>query len=85
MTDEAGNLVPTADDQLIFDVEGAGAFKAVCNGDATSLESFTRPQMKLFAGQLVLVVKSGTAAGDIRVTVRAPRRNLSATLRLKAK
>lgn len=36
MADEAGTLVPTADDTLTFHVEGAGAFKAACNGDATS-------------------------------------------------
>ena len=84
MTDEAGTLVPTADDTLTFHVEGAGAFKAACNGDATSLEPFTLPQMKLFAGQLVLVVKAGTKAGDIHVTVRAPQRNLAATVQLQA-
>ncbi len=84
MADEAGTLVPTADDALTFHVEGAGAFKAACNGDATSLEPFTLPQMKLFAGQLVLVVKAGTQAGDIHVTVRAPQRNLAATVQLQA-
>ena len=84
MADEAGTLVPTADDTLTFHVEGAGAFKAACNGDATSLEPFTLPQMKLFAGQLVLVVKASTQAGDIHVTVRAPQRNLAATVQLQA-
>ena len=84
MADEAGTLVSTADDTLTFHVEGAGAFKAACNGDATSLEPFTLPQMKLFAGQLVLIVKAGTQAGDIHVTVRAPQRNLAATVQLQA-
>ncbi len=40
--------------------------------------------MKLFAGQLVLVVKASTQAGDIHVTVRAPQRNLAATVQLQA-
>ena len=84
MADEAGTLVSTTDDTLTFHVEGAGAFKAACNGDATSLEPFTLPQMKLFAGQLVLIVKAGTQAGDIHVTVRAPQRNLAATVQLQA-
>ena len=30
-------------------------FKAICNGDATSLESFVEPHMKAFHGQLVAI------------------------------
>ena len=59
LTDAKGTLVPDADDQLTFEVTGAGKFEAVCNGDATSLEPFTKPTMKLFKGQLVVVVRSG--------------------------
>lgn len=51
LTDEAGTLIPQACDQLEFEVTGAGCFEAVCNGDATSLESFKAPTMKLFNGQ----------------------------------
>ncbi|MDX1283851.1 MAG: DUF4982 domain-containing protein, partial [Draconibacterium sp.] len=36
VVDKNGNLCPTADNQLNFEVTGAGTFKAVCNGDATS-------------------------------------------------
>ena len=57
-TDKQGTLIPDADDQLDFEVTGAGSFEAVCNGDATSLESFKQPTMKLFHGQLVVVVRS---------------------------
>ncbi len=67
IVDKNGTLVPDADNQILFDVQGAGVFKAVCNGDATSLESFTQPQMRLFHGQLVLVVQAATAKGDIVV------------------
>ena len=67
IVDKNGTLVPDADNQIFFDVQGAGVFKAVCNGDATSLESFTQPQMRLFHGQLVLVVQAATAKGDIVV------------------
>ena len=68
MTDADGNLCPNANDQLVFNVEGEGAFKCVCNGDATSLESFTEPKMKLFNGMLVLTVQSSGKAGKIKVT-----------------
>ena len=70
MVDKEGNLVPDADHQLVFEVNGAGHFKAVCNGDATSLESFVSPTMKLFHGQLVLVVEASKAKGDITVVAK---------------
>lgn len=70
MMDKEGNLVPDADHQLVFEVNGAGHFKAACNGDATSLESFISPTMKLFHGQLVLVVEASKAKGDITVVAK---------------
>lgn len=70
MTDKDGVLCPLANDQLTFEVEGTGEFKCVCNGDATSLEVFTEPTMKLFNGMLVLTVKSKEEAGEITITVK---------------
>lgn len=70
MVDKDGNLVPQADHQLSFEVSGAGLFKAACNGDATSLEPFTQPTMRLFNGQLVLVVQTKKEKGDILVKVK---------------
>lgn len=65
--DKDGNEVPTANNTLHFEVSGAGTFQGVCNGDATSLEPFTQPVMKLFNGKLVLIVRAGTEAGTIHV------------------
>ena len=76
MADKNGVLIPDAADQLTFDVEGAGTFRAVCNGDATSLEPFTQPTMKLFSGQLVVVVQAGTEEGNVTLTVTDRQRNL---------
>ena len=77
LTDKNGTLIPDAADALTFSVEGAGQFRAVCNGDATSLESFTQPTMKLFAGQLVVVVQAGKQAGNLTLKVNDPQRKLS--------
>ena len=77
LTDKNGTFVPDANDQLTFEVSGAGSFEGVCNGDATSLESFKQPTMKLFAGQLVLVVRSNKQAGKITVKVNDAGRKLS--------
>ncbi|MGI9530465.1 DUF4982 domain-containing protein [Lutimonas sp.] len=67
--DKAGNSCPTASNELKFKVKGQGDFKAVCNGDPTSLELFHIPEMKLFSGKLVLIVQSKTEVGKISVEV----------------
>lgn len=70
VVDKNGIPCPTATDALNFKVKGAGVFKAVCNGDATSLESFVKPTMKLFSGKLVVVVQSGKKDGPIQLIVK---------------
>ena len=82
LTDARGTLVPTADDQLTFEVKGSGQFEAACNGDATSLESFVLPTMKLFYGQLVVVVRSSRQPGSLTLRVSDPARRLSQTVTL---
>ena len=78
LRDADGTLIPDADNQLEFEVTGAGAFKAVCNGDATSLETFTTPTMRLFHGQLVLVVQASKQPGDIHVVVKDQKKEVMA-------
>ena len=83
LLDQDGNECPLADDELTFEVSGAGTFKAACNGDATSLEPFTQPQMRLFSGKLVVIVQSKKQKGDITIKVKDAKRNLKKTLILK--
>lgn len=68
--DKDGNLCPNADNQLNFEVSGAGKFKVVCNGDATSLEMFHLPTMKAFSGKLVVTVQALEEAGEINLEVK---------------
>ncbi|MCA1760732.1 MAG: hypothetical protein LC658_13270, partial [Bacteroidales bacterium] len=68
--DKDGNLCPNADNQLIFNVSGAGKFKVVCNGDPTSLEMFHLPTMKVFSGKLVVTVQSLEEAREIELKVK---------------
>ena len=69
VVDKKGRACPTATNQLNFDVQGKGTFRAACNGDATSLELFHLPTMKLFSGKLVVLVQSGSEAGEIELSV----------------
>jgi beta-galactosidase len=70
LVDTAGNLCPNSDQQLEFAVSGAGRFKAVCNGDATSLEVFHTPKMRTFSGQLVVIVEANQQPGEILLEVK---------------
>ena len=69
--DKEGNLCPEADCQIHVEVSGAAAFKGMCNGDATSFETFTTPTMKLFKGQLVVGVISNGKKGSAKVQVKS--------------
>ena len=85
LVDAKGTFVPTATDQLQFEVTGAGRFRAACNGDATSLEPFTEPRMKLFAGQLVVVVQAARQPGQLTLKVSDPERRLSQKITIPVK
>ncbi|WP_432712365.1 DUF4982 domain-containing protein, partial [Pedobacter sp.] len=69
VVDKNGNTCPLANDQLKFNVTGNGSYRAACNGDATSLEQFHLPTMKLFNGKLVVLVQSTEKAGTMKLTV----------------
>ena len=85
MTDDKENLCATSDDDIEVSVEGEGSFMAVCNGDATSLESFTQPKMKLFGGQLVVAVRSSETAGTIFLCVNCPKRKIENVLQISTR
>lgn len=68
MLDADGNECPNADNELLFSVKGA-KYQAACNGDASSLEPFEMPQMKLFHGELVILVRSNRKPGNAVLTV----------------
>ena len=81
--DKNGNLCPLADNQVSFNVKGTGRFRAACSGDATSLELFHKPEMRLFSGRLVVLVQAENEAGEI--ILEAESRGMKSTaIRLKA-
>ena len=69
--DKDGNPLPADSREIRFKVSGAGSFRAVANGDPTSLESFQEPHMHLFSGQLTLIVQSAKHEGTIKVEATA--------------
>ena len=85
MTDAKGTFCRTLSDDLTFEVSGAGAFEATCNGDATSLQSFKQPEMKLFSGKAVVIVRSNGERGPINLTVTNRQRNITKTITIEAR
>lgn len=57
LVDKDGNLVPNGDQTIEVASTLGCRLVGMCNGDATSLESFKGTQMKLFHGQLVIAVQ----------------------------
>jgi beta-galactosidase len=85
LVDKNGTLCPDAANRLEFSVTGAGTYKAACNGDATSLEPFTQPQMSLFHGQLVVVCQAGKKPGVMTLTVKDPSTGMKSTVSITVK
>lgn len=86
IVDKDGVLCPKADNSIGFEVEGPAEIAAVCNGDATSLESFKGTRIKAFNGLCVVYLRSvagpsapialkaqatGLDAGEIRFNVQS--------------
>lgn len=55
--DAKGELCPDFSGYYTVDVPQGWRFRAICNGDATSLESFVEPGMHLFKGKAVYVLE----------------------------
>ncbi len=66
--DKDGNLCPNADNQIMFDVQGAGFIAGVDNGSPVSMEKFKADHRKAFYGKCLVVVQSDGKSGDIKLT-----------------
>ena len=84
MVDKDGNLCPDAQMSISYQVRGAGIYRAGANGDATSLELFHKPQMKVFNGMMTAVVQTTEKAGQITLTAKGKGLQ-SATIHLESK
>lgn len=65
VVDKDGNLCPAANNEIKFKVKGEGSYRAGASGDPTSLESFQKPQMKVFSGMMTAIVQSSEKPGKI--------------------
>ncbi len=65
--DKEGRLVPTADNQIAFNVSGAGTLIGVGNGDPNCQESDKAPKRSLFNGLAQVIIQSTKRSGEIHI------------------
>ncbi|NQV31594.1 MAG: glycoside hydrolase family 2 protein [Phycisphaeraceae bacterium] len=71
LLDAQGIRHPKADDLIEFTLEGPGTILAVGSSNPMGIESFQRPQRKAFQGRCLVVVKSETKKGTIRLAAQS--------------
>jgi beta-galactosidase len=72
IVDAAGNVVPDADNELTFDVQGSGKLIGLDSGNPASHEDYRSNKVKAFHGMCLALVRSTADKGRIKVTVTGP-------------
>ena len=72
LLDAQGRVVPTADGEVAFAVEGEGKLIGLDNGDPQSHEDYKAARRKAFNGLCLAIVQSTGKSGRIRVTATSP-------------
>jgi beta-galactosidase len=70
--DSQGRVVPTADNEIAFVVEGEGRLIGLDSGDPQSHEDYKAARRKAFNGMCLAIVQSTAKSGRIRVTANSP-------------
>jgi beta-galactosidase len=83
--DDMGRVVPVADNEVTFSLEGEGSLLGVDNGDPESHEDYKSTRRKAFNGLCLAIVQSTSKPGQIRVTAASPAlKSASATIATRA-
>jgi beta-galactosidase len=71
VVDAKGVIVPDANNDIQFSVEGVGTLAGVGNGDLYSDELFVANNRKAYKGKCLLIVRSGLTAGTVKIKATA--------------
>jgi len=72
IVDAAGTVVPTADNEVTFELEGAGKLIGVDSGDMRSHENYRSNRWRAFHGLCLAVVQSTADPGRIGLRAASP-------------
>ena len=67
VVDKNGLLVPDAENNIHFTIEGAGELAGVGNGNRNSDEQFVTNSRKAYNGKCLLIIRSTTKSGQIKI------------------
>jgi beta-galactosidase len=70
--DGDGRVVPTADNEVVFELSGPGRILGLDNGQSESHESYQGNRRKAFGGRGLALVQSNGRPGEIRLSASAP-------------
>ena len=65
--DGDGNFQPNGDEEVTFDVSGAGALAGVANGDLNNADVYQAKSRKLFQGRALLIVRATHQPGAVEI------------------
>jgi len=71
ITDQEGHLVPNANHNISFHLEGNGEIYGVASGDPTNHQSFKGKEHRALNGKCLVIIKSGNQKGDLKLTASA--------------
>jgi beta-galactosidase len=72
IVDSEGRVVPTAANEVTFELTGPGRILGLDNGQADSHESYQNDRRKAFAGRALALVQSIGRPGEIQLTASSP-------------
>jgi beta-galactosidase len=85
VVDAQSRLHPDADNQIAFEIQGAGKLIGLDNGDMSNAEGYKGTQKRAFHGMCLAIVQSTAKAGQIRLTATsAGLKSASVTVTTKA-
>lgn len=70
--DAYGVLVPYADNNITFHINGGGRLIGVDNGDLCSNEPYKSNQRRTYKGRCNAIIQSTTEEGQIEFTAKSP-------------
>ena len=70
--DAQGRVVPTADNEVTFEMQGEGKIIGVDNGNLASHEDYKGSRRKAFNGLCLAIVQSTAKPGRIQMTATSP-------------
>jgi beta-galactosidase len=70
--DAQGRVVPTANSEVVFELQGEGRLIGADNGDPQSHESYQASRRKAFHGLCLAVIQATAKSGQIRLTASSP-------------